>query len=219
MKKTIPALNLDDCTDNSLPAAPGALAQWVFKYRKSLPLGVVLATLAALVADTHMGAAPSLLSVGIGAALLIGGLFIRFWASLYMAGNRDRKLVRGGPYSLVRNPLYFGNFAGGLGAFTMTGSLLATGVFIGGMAFIYYFTIAYEDARLERRFGDAFVNFRREVPRMLPRYRALCDLLDQPNTDSISYANLGRELRRATFALVAVALLLLLGWALRALGV
>lgn len=219
MQKTSPTLNQKLSTQNSISPAPSAMAQWVFERRKVLPLLVLLLTLMALLADIHLGADTSPLLVGIGAALLIGGLFIRFWASLYMAGNRDRKLVRGGPYSLVRNPLYFGNFVGGLGALVMTGSPLATAVFMGGMAFIYYFTIAYEDQRLQRRFGDAFSAYRREVPRMLPRHRALRDLLDQKADDAISYANLERELRRAAKALLAVCLLLVLAWALRAMGV
>ena len=37
--------------------------------------------------------------------ILIGG-FGRLWSSLYIEGNKNEKLISGGPYSMMRNPLY-----------------------------------------------------------------------------------------------------------------
>ena len=49
----------------------------------------------------------SLLFSYIGFSLVVLGGFGRIWASLYLEGFKTRKLIKEGPYSMVRNPLYF----------------------------------------------------------------------------------------------------------------
>tara|TARA_B100000287_G_scaffold138187_2_gene130137 strand:+ start:4388 stop:4783 length:396 start_codon:yes stop_codon:yes gene_type:complete len=43
----------------------------------------------------------------IGFVLVTLGGFGRLWASLYVEGFKTKKLITEGPYSMVRNPLYF----------------------------------------------------------------------------------------------------------------
>lgn len=152
---------------------------------------------------------------GIGAALLASGLFIRLWASLYIVHNRNRNLVSSGPYSIIRNPLYFGNFAAVAGAMTMTGSPRAMLVAIAGMAIVYYFTIQYEDKRLEHFFGNQFAEFRNRVPSVLPSVHNLKLLIADSDFDKISYNNIGKELTRAFQALAIVVVLLAFAYVAR----
>jgi len=109
---------------------------------------------------------------------------------------------------MVRNPLYLGNFVAALGAFLMTGSIVATLAFITGMLFVYHYIIIYEDTKLERLFGAAFIQFKDRVPRLLPSLQAFPALVASKRSDSVTYNNLGREAIRALQALLAIALLL-----------
>ena len=43
----------------------------------------------------------------LGFVLVVFGSFGRIWASLYIEGNKTKNLVTSGPFSIVRNPLYF----------------------------------------------------------------------------------------------------------------
>ena len=43
----------------------------------------------------------------IGFVLVTLGGFGRLWASLYVEGFKTKTLITEGPYSMVRNPLYF----------------------------------------------------------------------------------------------------------------
>ena len=42
-----------------------------------------------------------------GFILVVFGCFGRIWASLYIEGNKTKNLITAGPFSMVRNPLYF----------------------------------------------------------------------------------------------------------------
>ena len=43
----------------------------------------------------------------LGFILVVFGSFGRIWASLYIEGNKTKNLITAGPFSMVRNPLYF----------------------------------------------------------------------------------------------------------------
>lgn len=76
-----------------------------------------------------------------------------------------------GLYSIVRNPLYVGNFLiynGVLLAYSSPAALLFFNAF-----FIsnYYFIILAEERYLERQFGPVYRDYRLRVPRVIPRFR------------------------------------------------
>jgi len=43
----------------------------------------------------------------LGFIMIVFGSFGRIWASLYIEGNKTKNLITAGPFSIVRNPLYF----------------------------------------------------------------------------------------------------------------
>ncbi len=154
--------------------------EFVFKNR-----GLLLSFPAAVLAILGR---PSARSVALGLPLAIAGELVRCWAVGY-SGTTTRndavtapKLVTGGPYGYVRNPLYIGNFitAAGFGfAFTGRNSCAARLALIGGslaaMAAVYATIVPHEEAFLRSKFGGAFERYCAHVPRLIPQRQAWSD--------------------------------------------
>lgn len=103
-------------------------------------------------------------------ALFLVGCYWRWWATLYISGVKDKKLICQGPYSMCRNPLYFGTFLLTMSvAFALQSVTLAVAMII---VSLYYLgvTIPNEETRLEGWFGDAYREYKREVPRFWPKF-------------------------------------------------
>jgi protein-S-isoprenylcysteine O-methyltransferase Ste14 len=94
----------------------------------------------------------------------------RMWCSLYIAGFKNKKLITDGPYSISRNPLYFFSFLGtiGLGLTTETLSF----PFLFGSLFLLYYpgVIKSEERRLEKLFGNDFLEYKQTIPRIIPNF-------------------------------------------------
>ena len=96
---------------------------------------------------------------------------------IYAAGviYKNRKLASTGAYSLVRHPLYLGNFLI-LGGFTLAcANLWVVALVVAFFLFYYPAAIRYEDRKLESIFGDEWREWSRGRPAMLPtrfRWRA-----------------------------------------------
>ncbi|MDD2714539.1 MAG: isoprenylcysteine carboxylmethyltransferase family protein [Candidatus Wallbacteria bacterium] len=99
--------------------------------------------------------------------LILSGLLTRFWAAGTISKNRE--LARSGPYSLTRNPLYFGSFMMGFGFSVL---LLPVSLILG---FCIAFSCAYlpkmrqEESDLRRFFGSDFENYSNQVPLFFPK--------------------------------------------------
>jgi len=79
------------------------------------------------------------------------------------------RVVAAGPYRWVRNPIYLAALliVGGEAWLFMSLPLLA---YAGAMAvFFHLFVTGYEERRLSRRFGSTYLEYRRTVPRWIPR--------------------------------------------------
>ena len=83
--------------------------------------------------------------------------------------DAPRRVVATGPYRWVRNPIYLAALLVVLGEawLFLSPSLL---VYAAGMAvFCHLFVTGYEERKLSRRFGDSYLEYRRAVPRWIPR--------------------------------------------------
>lgn len=96
---------------------------------------------------------------------------------IYAAGviYKNRKLASTGAYSLVRHPLYLGNFLI-LAGFTLACANWAV-VALVAFFFLFYYpaAIRYEDHKLENIFGDEWREWSQNIPGMFPtslRWRA-----------------------------------------------
>jgi protein-S-isoprenylcysteine O-methyltransferase Ste14 len=100
----------------------------------------------------------------------------RTWCTLYIGGRKIDQFVTEGPYSIMRNPLYFFSILGAAGAGAQLGSVLA-GIIFGFLAWlVFYFVVVQEERLLADRFGAAYADYMATVPRFLPNPRLWRDV-------------------------------------------
>ena len=99
----------------------------------------------------------------------------RIWSAIYLCGNKTFTLITQGPYSMVRNPLYFFTFLGVIGVGLTAGSL--TGLVLMLLMFgIYYLpTILDEEKTLERFHKEDLDAYFARVPRLIPNFSLLSE--------------------------------------------
>jgi protein-S-isoprenylcysteine O-methyltransferase Ste14 len=80
-----------------------------------------------------------------------------------------KKFIRRGPYKWVRNPMYLAVFAlvGAEALFLRSGHIAIYLVLL--MCIIHVWILLFEEEVLRRNFGAMYEDYRREVPRWLPR--------------------------------------------------
>lgn len=127
---------------------------WSFQFYAAIPLLIVGVAL-----------------TGIDLILLYStvSLFIKKGEGTIAPWNPTRKLIVTGFYLYVRNPMHIGVFLILIGESIIIGSLpvvLWTLLFIvGNLIYIP----AVEEPKLEERFGDEYLTYKRNVPRWIPR--------------------------------------------------
>lgn len=136
---------------------------WFYRYvvRRRVALGFAAAALFLLFAH------PTRASVALGFGFALLGEALRTWSSGVIV--KTKELSTEGPYGLVRNPLYVGNFLIGLGVAIMGGRWGFVPVFLAAFLPVYRGLVAKEEKRLLELYGDAFVEYCRAVPRFVPR--------------------------------------------------
>jgi protein-S-isoprenylcysteine O-methyltransferase Ste14 len=149
------------------------LRQKLFHYRGYTPIPFLLVMV--------VFAKPALATFIVGAVVLALGELTRFWGVAF-AGPLTRvtggvgapMLVVAGPFAYVRNPLYVGNILmyGGIGI--MAGALNPWLVIAAASYFIfqYWMIVSLEEEFLEKEFGESYDEYRRNVPRFIPRPNA-----------------------------------------------
>ncbi len=80
-----------------------------------------------------------------------------------------REFVVSGPYRWVRNPMFIGALTLFIGFGLWHRSFAIILVTLAAFALVSAFVMFYEEPHLERVFGEAYVRYRREVRRWLPR--------------------------------------------------
>ena len=111
-----------------------------------------------------------------GIAAVAGGLAFIGWAALghHRAMNDDLQLTpspdylaQGGAYAVSRNPLYVGGMTVWFGWSAYRGSGRAAVAGVLWLTMLSTVGIPFEERKLERAFGDAYLAYRRRVPRWL----------------------------------------------------
>ena len=104
----------------------------------------------------------------VGFGLILVCIFGRTWSSLYVGGRKAVELVTRGPYSIVRNPLYFFSILGAAGIGAQAGSFVFA--FAGACVGILVFrTVAQqEESLLLARHGQPYESYLKRVPRFIP---------------------------------------------------
>ncbi|MGB5277555.1 MAG: isoprenylcysteine carboxylmethyltransferase family protein [Gammaproteobacteria bacterium] len=101
-----------------------------------------------------------------GSAVAIIGALIRLWASGHV--KKNKVLATDGPYAYVRHPLYVGNILILLG-FSIASNLWWAYVLMLFLLLFYYPpAISYEDAKLNKLFGEEWQNWSRNIHALIP---------------------------------------------------
>jgi protein-S-isoprenylcysteine O-methyltransferase Ste14 len=112
---------------------------------------------------------------GIGLGLTIAGCAFAVWARARLGSNwsasvtrkQGHELVRGGPYAIVRHPIYSGLLLGILGTALAQGEL--RGLLAVGLASVGWLLKArIEERFLADEFGGDYVTYRRRVKQLIP---------------------------------------------------
>jgi protein-S-isoprenylcysteine O-methyltransferase Ste14 len=154
------------------PDATIQLGGWLFRHRTVLPLPAAVAILALRIGEAPASA--RLVAAGVAATVL--GELIRLWG-VHQIGviSRTRSerlgpLVDGGPFAILRNPLYVGNIALWVG-FALTARLVwLAPVILLLLGLEYHAIVRWEERLLESRFGDAYRAYAARVPRWMPTF-------------------------------------------------
>ena len=131
----------------------------------------VLALVATTERTTATGLAGLLFQL-FGLACVACAALGRVWASVFIAGYKDTQLVRGGPYAVLRHPLYALSLLAMLGAGLTTRSPTLTAALLVVFGAIYARAAREEDRFLRSVHGDAFERYAREVNAFRPRWSA-----------------------------------------------
>lgn len=105
----------------------------------------------------------------LGIYLVVAAVVGRFWAILYIGGRKNREVVRDGPYSVCRHPLYLFSTLGVVGFGLMLGSLTLALALGGAVGLALWATAGREEAWLRQDLGPAYAAYAAEVPRLWPR--------------------------------------------------
>jgi len=141
--------------------------QWAFRHRGilvNLPLIVALFW-------RHEQVSNPALTWAFGIALLLAGMAVRIWAQSYIHHRLKMplELTTGGPYQLVRNPLYVGNVLICVSATFLAELPWFAPVVLLWCAGLYTVVVHYEEGFLVKHYGAPYERYLKDVPRWFPR--------------------------------------------------
>ncbi len=126
----------------------------------------------------NSGGIPEEILEVLGFALILLGQIIRVSARGYKAEHSQdsQALIQGGPYQVVRNPMYLGIFLIGLGVVLAIFRWWAVVVFAAVFILRYILLIYQEEKKLGAMFPQAYSEYCRKVPRIFPALSSIIKL-------------------------------------------
>lgn len=157
--------------------------EWAFRWRSVAPTMVILPALFLAIMDVrYLFGDHDFDQVWDLFAMLfvVAGLSLRIWTTGHTPRRTSGRNTKGqvadelnttGVYSLVRNPLYLGNFIGGFGVILMVHSWWLSLYYI--LAFSLYFerVIMAEERFLIKKFGEGYRCWASRTPAIFPRIK------------------------------------------------
>lgn len=134
---------------------PKVFGKKLFELRDYTPVPLVLLML--------FTAAPTALSATLGMLSIFLGEMIRIQSVAFIGAiSRTRKsstgdnLITEGPFGIIRNPLYVGNFFIVLGVGLYSGKLWLLALAVILFVVQYFYIVSYEESLLLEKFGDEY---------------------------------------------------------------
>ncbi len=188
----------------------------VQKLRKpvAIALTLMVAPMLLLTAPSWQSPWVQLVTQPLGMLLVGVGVLGRLWAASYNKGHRDKELLRVGPYSLVRHPLYAFSLIATIGIGLLSGRATILLILVSYYAIYYPFVMRAEEHMLTQRFGDEYAAYRARTPAFLPRWKDF----SEPETWALRPAKYRRSFGDALGLFVVIPALLTIS-ALQAAGV
>ena len=144
-----------------------------------------------------------------GLFLITMGESIRLWALRYIGkSSRTRKrkckrLIKEGPYSFTRNPLYCGNLLILLGFTTLSELMWLIPIVIFLFYLQYSCIVKWEESILLEDFPSDAERYFKTVPRWLPKWQSIMNHSQMPFKSNYSWSNaLQREKSTLQFIVV-----------------
>lgn len=82
-----------------------------------------------------------------------------------------QELLVGSPFRYCRNPMTLGTILAYLGVGVAAGTIAGIGLVLVFAGLLIFYLKRFEEKELAERFGDAYLDYQREVPFMIPRFR------------------------------------------------
>lgn len=143
------------------------IGERLFQWRDFTPIPLIIVLL--FVAE------PSARSATIGTLVVLLGEAIRIYSVAFIGSiSRTRssstgdQLITEGPFGLVRNPLYVGNFFIVLGLLIYGAVTWVALLGLAAFAFQYFTIVKYEETILLGKFGDEYQRYLDTVPAWFP---------------------------------------------------
>lgn len=192
--------------DGDAPDKMTEIGEKLFQLRDYTPIPLILLMLIA--------ANPSVRTATIGVLLVVFGELLRIYSVAFIGSvSRTRNLsttggalVSTGPFGLVRNPLYVGNFFITFGLAVFGGVFWLVVLTVLAFAFQYYCIVRFEERLLVQKFGREYEDYRNTVPAWIPSHLPSLETLPWPDTFSPALKSERRTL--ATIGAMILALLI-----------
>ena len=112
----------------------------------------------------------------VGMAMMVAGMAFRWWSVRVLAEyftvdvsiRPDHRIVRDGPYRLLRHPSYTGALATFYGFSLCLGDLVALLVVVLPVTLVFLWRIRVEEAVLAQAFPDEYPGYAQDTKRLLP---------------------------------------------------
>ena len=192
--------NREEAGAASRPVKRPPVAKWLNRTRTRFP---IIFSLLVVAFSSPRGSWWGLAAVALGQAL-------RLWAAGWL--RKNLVLTTGGPFAHVRNPHYVGTLLSAGGLLIIVGDWRWAVGFAIAFCTLYALTIREEETYLEQAHGEAYREYRRRVPRLLPSLRARV----APGEGRFRWRQVLENREHQT--LVGVAILLALLWLRQHLG-
>lgn len=166
----------------------------IIKYRATV--GIVCLIVLLYLAE------PSPLSLSIGFFFIAAGMFFRGWAAGFI--NKDNELATKGPFSLTRNPLYFGNFILGMGIAIAGNNIYSYAIFLVFYLSFFPFLMTLEHKRLRKKFGKQYQKWAKGSNSFFPKLKKI-----DCRGFNISFYMKNKEYRVLYFSFFIVAVMIL----------
>ncbi len=120
------------------------------------------------------------INIILGCSFIAAGFLLGVWSNYvqFTIGRgtpvpimATQQLIIQKPYSYCRNPMALGAILMYLGVAILIGSISAAGLVLLGAAVLLTYIKLIEEKEMELRFGDAYREYRKQTPFIIPRFR------------------------------------------------